>query len=82
MDDQDDNDVEEQFDEEGDDDDDAGGNGEQHEEGKHTKLDALPQHRYEVFSGGPPSYVVEEDLSELCEPFVHVVEGRTKIFAF
>ncbi|KAL8265649.1 hypothetical protein R6Q59_002993 [Mikania micrantha] len=63
MDDQDDNDVEEQFDEGGDDDDDAGGNGEQHEE-------------YEVFSGGPHRYVVEEDLSELCEPFGHVVEKR------
>ncbi|KAL8216689.1 hypothetical protein R6Q57_023526 [Mikania cordata] len=89
MDDHDDGDVEKQF-EEGGDNDDAGGNGEQHEEfsgedyrGKHAKLLALPQHGYElVFSDGLLRYVVEEDLSELCEPFGHVVEVSFSIDEF
>ncbi|KAK9051382.1 hypothetical protein SSX86_028009 [Deinandra increscens subsp. villosa] len=44
--------------------------------GKYAELLALPPHGSEVFIGGLPRDVVEEDLSELCEPFGDVVEVR------
>ncbi|KAI3796477.1 hypothetical protein L1987_39148 [Smallanthus sonchifolius] len=44
--------------------------------GKHAELLALPPHGSEIFIGGLPRDVVEEDLSELCEPFGEVVEVR------
>ncbi|KAL8227845.1 hypothetical protein R6Q57_015429 [Mikania cordata] len=44
--------------------------------GKHAELLALPPHGSEVFIGGLLRDVVEEDLSELCEPFGEVVEIR------
>ncbi|KAJ9563356.1 hypothetical protein OSB04_008516 [Centaurea solstitialis] len=44
--------------------------------GKHAELLALPPHGSEIFIGGLPRDVVEEDLSDLCEPFGEVVEVR------
>lgn len=44
--------------------------------GKHAELLALPPHGSEIFIGGLPRDVVEEDLSDLCEPFGDVVEVR------
>ncbi|KAI3818483.1 hypothetical protein L1987_12291 [Smallanthus sonchifolius] len=44
--------------------------------GKQAELLALPPHGSEVFIGGLPRDVVEEDLSELCEPFGDIVEVR------
>lgn len=41
---------------------------------KHTELLALPPHGSEIFIGGLPKDVVEEDLTDLCEPFGDVVE--------
>ncbi|XP_076928922.1 heterogeneous nuclear ribonucleoprotein Q-like isoform X1 [Bidens hawaiensis] len=43
---------------------------------KRAELLALPPHGSEVFIGGLPRDVAEEDLSELCEPFGDVVEVR------
>lgn len=43
---------------------------------KHAELLALPPHGSEIFIGGLSRDVVEEDLSELCEPFGDVVEIR------
>ncbi|PWA64795.1 RNA-binding (RRM/RBD/RNP motifs) family protein [Artemisia annua] len=43
---------------------------------KHAELLALPPHGSEIFIGGLSKDVVEEDLSELCEPFGDVVEVR------
>ncbi|KAD7116945.1 hypothetical protein E3N88_04213 [Mikania micrantha] len=45
-------------------------------DGKHSELLALPPHGSEIFIGGLVRDVVEEDLSELCEPFGDVVEVR------
>lgn len=44
--------------------------------GKHAELLALPPHGSEIFIGGLSREVVEEDLSELCEPFGDIVEVR------
>ncbi|KVH97329.1 Nucleotide-binding, alpha-beta plait [Cynara cardunculus var. scolymus] len=44
--------------------------------GKHAELLALPPHGSEIFIGGLPRDVVEEDLSDLCESFGDVVEVR------
>lgn len=43
---------------------------------KHAELLSLPPHGSEIFIGGLPKDVVEEDLSDLCEPFGDVVEVR------
>ncbi|XP_071706033.1 heterogeneous nuclear ribonucleoprotein Q [Rutidosis leptorrhynchoides] len=44
--------------------------------GKFAELLSLPPHGSEIFIGGLPREVVEEDLSELCEPFGDIVEVR------
>ncbi|KAI3743996.1 hypothetical protein L1987_57068 [Smallanthus sonchifolius] len=79
-------DVEEQLDDDDDHDDDDDRNENAVDEkspnlgedvtGKHAELLALPPHGSEIFIGGLPRDVVEEDLSELCEPFGEVVEVR------
>ncbi|KAF8413390.1 hypothetical protein HHK36_001371 [Tetracentron sinense] len=43
---------------------------------KHAKLLALPPHGSEIFIGGIPRDVREEDLSDLCEPIGEVSEIR------
>ncbi|KAM0048162.1 putative RNA recognition motif domain, nucleotide-binding alpha-beta plait domain superfamily [Helianthus debilis subsp. tardiflorus] len=52
----------------------GGGGGEDKE--KHDELLAIPPHGSEIFIGGLPKDVVEEDLTELCEPFGDLVEVR------
>ncbi|KAJ0968642.1 hypothetical protein J5N97_025559 [Dioscorea zingiberensis] len=58
---------------------------------KHNELLALPPHGSEVFIGGLPRDVTEEDLRALCEPFGEIFEvrlmkdkdrGESKGFAF
>ncbi|KAK1425286.1 hypothetical protein QVD17_20636 [Tagetes erecta] len=43
---------------------------------KFAELLAIPPHGSEIFIGGLPRDVVEEDLSELCEQFGDIVEVR------
>lgn len=53
------------------------------EEGKeeYSRLLSLPPHGSEVFIGGLPRNVGEEDLRDLCEPMGDIFEvGRTTIF--
>ncbi|KAK9074308.1 hypothetical protein SSX86_006906 [Deinandra increscens subsp. villosa] len=50
--------------------------GEDDDKGKKDELLALPPHGSEIFIGGLVRDVVEEDLSELCEPFGDVIEVR------
>ncbi|WCJ22494.1 RNA-binding (RRM/RBD/RNP motifs) family protein [Euphorbia peplus] len=61
------------------------------EKEKHAQLLALPPHGSEVFIGGLPKDVSEEDLRDLCEPIGEVFEvrlvkdkdtGESKGFAF
>ncbi|MFS7933938.1 putative RNA recognition motif domain, nucleotide-binding alpha-beta plait domain superfamily [Helianthus anomalus] len=42
---------------------------------KHDEL-AIPPHGSDIFIVGLPRDVVEEDMSELCQPFGDVVEVR------
>ncbi|GAA0167036.1 hypothetical protein LIER_40297 [Lithospermum erythrorhizon] len=58
---------------------------------KHAELLALPPHGSEIFVGGLPRDISEEDLGDLCEPFGEIFEirvmknketGESKGFAF
>lgn len=46
---------------------------------KHAQLVALPPHGSEVFIGGLPKDIVEEDLHELCEPIGEIFEVEFEI---
>ncbi|XP_071735890.1 heterogeneous nuclear ribonucleoprotein Q-like isoform X2 [Rutidosis leptorrhynchoides] len=53
-----------------------GGDDNSNNKGKFAELLALPPHGSEIFIGGLRKDVVEEDLSQLCEPFGDIVEVR------
>ncbi|CAK7348642.1 unnamed protein product [Dovyalis caffra] len=61
------------------------------EKQKHAQLLALPPHGSEVFIGGLPKDVIEDDLRDLCKPIGEIFEirlmkdkdtGESKCFAF
>lgn len=47
------------------------------EKQKHAEILALPPHGAEVFIGGLPKDVMEDDLRDLCEPFGEIFEVIT-----
>ena len=48
----------------------------EYEKEKHDELLALPPHGSEVFIGGLPRDVCEDDLRELCEPMGDILEVK------